>query len=162
MAVAESGGACCSSLHELSTSPGSFLGCWSTAIIGLFSSSMLLRSDGVDSLDDDTVGGNATETSSENIDMSCSSSSRSKPLVPCITDGVEFRHSSMNAGVSRKVTESLIDRLWAPRREEEKSRNSSIQEGCTCWAVAVATFVEALSLVVAFVGRKFAITGILW
>ena len=149
MGVEEGGGACGSDLHELSTSPGSFLGCWSRAINGLFSSSMLLWSDGVEGLDDETVGGGRTpETSSENIDMSCSSSKRSKALFdPCITAVVvEFRHSSMKAGASRKAMESLMDLRWAPRLEDEKSRNSSTQDGCCCWVAEM----------------KFAIIGILW
>ena len=167
--VAEGGGACGSVLHELSTSPGSALGCCCCSSgIGLLSSSILLLwSDGVDGLEDDTVGGSVTDKSSENIDMSCSSSKRSKPLFPCMTTAVlEFRHSSMN-GASRKAMESLIDRRWDPRRADEKSRNSSTQEGCCCCCCCCCCcwcwcWCWVLLLVLWFVEMKFAIIGIRW
>lgn len=42
-------------------------------------------------------------------------------------------------GASRNAMESLIERRWLPRRDAEKSRNSSTHEGfCTAAAEAVA------------------------
>lgn len=140
--------ACGSDLHELSTSPGSFFGCgaggccccmWSSMDVGL-SSLLLFWSDGVEGLDDDNVGGTAADISSENMDISCSSSRRSNPD--------ELRHSSAKeTGASKKAIESLADRRWDPRLAEEKSRNSSTQEGC-CWEMET--------------GFGFPMEGILW
>lgn len=137
----EAGGGCvvCGSfLQELSTSPGSFFGCccWSNGVA--FSSLLLFWSDGVEGLEEEAVGGTATDMSSENIDMSCSSSSLSKPLVSGILlVALEFLQSSTKEGGSRKAMESLIERRWAPRRTEEKSRNSSTQEGWLLWLLIV-------------------------
>ena len=97
--------------------------------------------------------------SSENIDINCSSSSRSNPWLPAGTMAAEFRNSSRNV-VSRNATESLADRRWAPRRADEKSRNSSTDDGnWLFWAVAVAVKVPLVD-----VGPGFAIVGdgILW
>lgn len=142
-------------LHELSTSPGSFFGgCWSRAapFSSPFSSLLLFWSDGVDGPEDDTVGGTVRDMSSENIDMSWSSSNRSKPLAPCSIAAWECLASSTSTGASRKAMESLTDLRWEPRLEEEKSRNSSTQEGC--WEVVVAVAA----------GRRAgaAMDGILW
>ena len=147
VAVTEDGAAASSSLLELSSSTFSVFGFTSSAIAIGFSSLLFWSEVGEEGLDTDDSGGGgsaATAMSSENIEMSWSSSSRSKPV----------RHSSRN-GVSRNVMESLADRLWAPRRADEKSRNSSTHEGGG--GVVVVTMV-----VVEVVGLKLAIEGTLW
>lgn len=129
---------CCSNWHdELSTSPGSFFNwCGSAAV---FSSLLLFWSEDVEGLDD---AGAAMEMSSENIDISWSSSSRSNGggawrRAAGTAEEEELRHSSAN-GVSRKAMESLMDLRWRPRREVEKSRKSSTHEELW-WAEAAVT-----------------------
>ncbi|WVY99479.1 hypothetical protein V8G54_025549 [Vigna mungo] len=101
--VAESCSAAASFLHELSSSTFSVFGLRSNVIAMGFSSLLLFWSeDGEEGLDADESGGGGSATaamSSENMEISWSSSSRSKPA----------RHSSRN-GVSRKAMESLADR----------------------------------------------------
>lgn len=120
-----------SDLHELSSSSGSLLGCtciwwrWSDGP----SSLMLLWSDGDDGFEHDMVGP-PTTTSSLNMDISWSSSNLSKSwpaLWWWLPPAEDLRHSS-TMGASRKAMESLIDLLWDPRRDDEKSKNSSTQD----------------------------------
>lgn len=148
--MAEGGGGAASFLQELSSSTVSVLGLTSNAIAIGFSSLLLFWSeDGEEGLEAEERGGGgsaAVAMSSENMEMSCSSSRRSKPA----------RHSSRK-GVSRKAMESLADRLWAPRRADEKSRNSSTHDGGGGVVVAVVVVV-----VVEVVGEKLAIEGTLW
>jgi hypothetical protein len=85
---------------------------------------MLLWSDGDDALAAGAAGcccGGGGCRSSENMDMSWSSSRRSKSCAP--TPAL-----SSETG-SRKATESLTERRCAPRLVAEKSRNSSTQDG---------------------------------
>ena len=165
---AEDGGtassAAASFLHELSSSTASFLGfTWRSwwfsctgdatcsAIAAGFSSLLLVWSEdgdeGSEAEDGGACGSATAATSSENMDMSWSSSSLSK-----------------NIGDSKNATESLADRRWAPRRADEKSRNSSTHDDvdedncCCCWG-------EVLDVVVAAeFGMKFDIVdgGTLW
>ncbi|KAA8523952.1 hypothetical protein F0562_010375 [Nyssa sinensis] len=87
--VAEGGvGFCGSDLHELSTSPGSFLSCrcrWRSCGVASHHRCYFDRT-AVDGFDKDAVGGAASSApSSGNIVMSCSSSNRSKPMFPAAT-----------------------------------------------------------------------------
>lgn len=114
----EDGGASeADNLRVLSTSPGSFLGCCRSVEGAVFSS--LLLDVGVDGLDEDTVGAGAamvTATSSENNDMSWSSSRRSNifkfdtVVVVIMGTALESLHSSSTNGCSRKAMESLMER----------------------------------------------------
>jgi len=146
VAMAEGCGAASSSLYELSSSRVSAFGFTSSAISIGFSSLLFWSEAGEEGLDADDSGGgggsDAAAMSSENMEISWSSSSRSNPA----------RHSSRK-GASRNVMESLADRRWAPRRADEKSRNSSTHEGGGGVVVAV---------VVEVVGLKLAIEGTLW
>jgi len=47
----------------------------------------------------------------------------------------------LTVGASRNAIESLMERRWLPRRDAEKSRNSSTHEGFCTVVVAVATAV---------------------
>lgn len=116
---------CGSNLHELCTSDSFFI-CRSDGTG--FSSLILLWSDGVEGFDVETVGGTAVEMSPENIDMSCSSSSRSNSLWLVPKAAASLSHSSTR-GASRKAIESLADLRWELRLADEKSRNSSTHEG---------------------------------
>lgn len=156
------GGVCESELHWLSTSSDSFFSCcccfnWWSCAGASFSSLMLLWSDGVEGFDDDTVGATAVDISSVNMDKNCSSSNLSNSLLAAPEPGGAFepRHSS-SIGTSRKVIESLTDLRWDPRLDDEKSRNSSTQEGF--WVVALV----GVELVVVIFGVILPIEGILW
>lgn len=142
----------------LCTSSGSFL-FWFTfpSFCASFSSLILLWSDGVEGFEDDKVGATAAEISSLNIDRNCSSSNLSNSfLSPAAVDGgggaAEARQSSSSIGISRNVMESLTDRRCDPRLAEEKSRNSSTQEGLFCWVTGG----------VVVVGAKVSMEGIFW
>ena len=151
------GGVCVSELHWLSASSDSFLSCcfnWWSCGGASFSSLMLLWSDGVEGFEDDTVGATALDISSVNMDMNWSSSNLSNSLLAAPDPGgaSEPRHSS-GIGTSRKVIESLTDLRWDPRLADEKSRNSSTQEGL--WEETVVVGVVPLVVI-------FGVEGILW
>jgi len=135
-----------SCLHWLSSSSDSFFTCFfscsSFSLFISFSSLMLLWSEGVEGLEEESVCAIMVllllllllslvfpEASSLNMDMNCSSSnlSNSFSLSPPSLPRLLQWWSSI--GASRKAMESLTDRRWAPRLAAEKSRNSSTHEG---------------------------------
>lgn len=154
------GRVCVSDWHWLSTSSDSFFSCWccfswrwSCDGVSFWSSLMLLWSDGVEGFEDDTVGATAVDISSVNMDKNCSSSNLSNSLLVVPDPGgavvPEPRHSS-STGASRKVIESLTDLRWDPRLADEKSRNSSTQEGFGEEEVVVAVVLLLLPIEASF------------